>query len=265
LDAGVVGSYRRIHAAVVANRSGVDPPSARDPPHPASAPVCNQTLSPRRIFPVGNAGGKLASTYGGEGPCVFASHHVSTPEDKDRHALYWDTEASGFSILTGKDSGGVSFSTIPGKIPWLDGQGPDSSHNELGEIKGPKRVLKTDLSDKDSSEKNSSGMPGFQRPLLRRTVPGRPSGSSRCSLDENQMLSHPNNLGESYSYMDGLMSLNDALSEGLSVSADWSARVAAFTFLKKLLEQGPKGLQDINHSFGLVMKLFSAHLDDPHH
>lgn len=74
-----------------------------------------------------------------------------------------------------------------------------------------------------------------------------------------------NSSGEVFTYMDGLMSLNDALTEGLTPGSDWSARVAAFTFLKKLLQQGSKGLQEVGQSFERVMRLFSEHLDDPHH
>nr|APT37048.1 CLIP-associated protein B1 [Gossypium hirsutum] len=61
------------------------------------------------------------------------------------------------------------------------------------------------------------------------------------------------------------LGVDDALSEGLSPSADWSARVAAFTYLRSLLQQGPKGIQEVVQNFEKVMKLFFQHLDDPHH
>ncbi|RVW53566.1 CLIP-associated protein [Vitis vinifera] len=55
------------------------------------------------------------------------------------------------------------------------------------------------------------------------------------SFDDNQF-----SLGDMSSYEDGPTSLNDALGEGLSPSSDWSARVAAFNYLRSLLHQGPK-------------------------
>jgi len=72
-------------------------------------------------------------------------------------------------------------------------------------------------------------------------------------------------LGEMSSYVDGPASLNDALSEGLSSSSDWNARVAAFNYLHSLLQQGPKGIQEVTQNFEKIMKLFFQHLDDPHH
>ncbi|KAJ6850566.1 CLIP-associated protein [Iris pallida] len=67
------------------------------------------------------------------------------------------------------------------------------------------------------------------------------------------------------SYMDGPASLGDALSDGLNPSSDWVARVSAFNYLRNLLQQGPKGVQEVTQNFEKVMKLFFRHLDDPHH
>ncbi|KAK5832729.1 hypothetical protein PVK06_016532 [Gossypium arboreum] len=67
------------------------------------------------------------------------------------------------------------------------------------------------------------------------------------------------------SYVEGPASLNDALNKGLSPSSDWSTRVAAFTYLRSLLQQGPKGIQEVVQDFEKVRKLFFQHLDDPHH
>jgi CLIP-associating protein 1/2 len=119
-----------------------------------------------------------------------------------------------------------------------------------------------DAPSKDTGYKDLhySSIPNFQRPLLRKHGPGRSAGSNRLSFEDNQLPT-----GEMFNYMDGLMSLNDALTEGLSVSADWFARVVAFNYLRKTLQQGPKGVQDITQSFEKVMKLFFQHLDDPHH
>jgi CLIP-associating protein 1/2 len=117
-----------------------------------------------------------------------------------------------------------------------------------------------DYGAKDSHHRDNSHnyIPGFQRPLMRATPSTR--SSSRSSLEEAQLP-----FTDPYNYVDGLTSLNDALTEGLSPNADWSARVSAFNYLKWLLLQGPKGVQDLMQSFEKVMKLFSMHLDDPHH
>ncbi|KAF5174856.1 Clip-associated protein [Thalictrum thalictroides] len=115
---------------------------------------------------------------------------------------------------------------------------------------------------KDAGFRDSQNhyIPNFQRPLLRKHVTGRVSASSRSSFDDSQLA-----LGETQSYMDGPASLNDALTEGLSSSSDWSARVSAFNYVRTLLQQGTKGIQEITQNFEKVMKLFFKHLDDPHH
>lgn len=103
-------------------------------------------------------------------------------------------------------------------------------------------------------------VPNFQRPLLRKLVTGRVTASSRNSFDDGQLM-----LSEMTCYLDGPASLNDALNEGLSPSSDWVARVSAFHYIQTLLQQGPKGIQEVTLSFEKIMKLFSQHLDDPHH
>lgn len=103
-------------------------------------------------------------------------------------------------------------------------------------------------------------VPNFQRPLSRKNIPGRMATNRRRSFDESQFSP-----GEMSSYTDGPSSLNDALSSGLSSGSDWNARVAAFNYLRLLLQQGPKAFQEVTQNFEKVMKLFFQHLDDPHH
>ncbi|EOY05437.1 CLIP-associated protein, putative isoform 1 [Theobroma cacao] len=119
-----------------------------------------------------------------------------------------------------------------------------------------------DTSSKDSNFRNSQGntIPNFQRPLLRKNISGRVSGNSRSCLDDNQILP-----GEMSNYLDGPASLQEALAEGLSPSSNWSARVAAFNYIRSLLQQDQKGIQEVIQNFEKVMKLFFQHLDDPHH
>ncbi|KAI0522490.1 hypothetical protein KFK09_004869 [Dendrobium nobile] len=89
---------------------------------------------------------------------------------------------------------------------------------------------------------------------------GRVSASRGCSFDDNQ--SH---LSEVSNYVDGPTSLGDALSEGLCSSSDLVARVSAFNYLRNLLQQWPRGIQEVTQNFEKVMKLFFRHLDDPRH
>ncbi|EFJ10591.1 hypothetical protein SELMODRAFT_127796 [Selaginella moellendorffii] len=138
------------------------------------------------------------------------------------------------------------------RVPMTTERSSQTLSGEPIDVKGPKRILRT--------EPVQEGIPGFQRPLMRSLISGKSSVSSRSSVEEAQA-----SYSEPFTCLDGLMSLNDALTEGLSMNADWSARVAGFTYLRKLLQQGPKGLHDVNQNFEKVMKLFYEHLDDPHH
>ncbi|CAM6093819.1 unnamed protein product [Calypogeia fissa] len=269
-DPVVGGSYRRIHAVSVASRAGIDPPSARDPPHPASAAISNQIVARNLAISAGSFGANANLRSGDDGVGDVTVHNFGVPEiDRGPYLLGWDGDGSSVSSVAGRGRGGLSISGPFGKRVPLDRQSFDGVYGDLRQVKGPTRLSKSNLTDKVGTERRGvepHGIPGFQRPLLRQSVPGKSPGFTRSSLEENhQMLAHVNALGDTHNYMEGLMSLNDALGEGLSAGADWSARVAAFTFLRNLLQQGSKGLQDINHNFSLVMKLFSAHLDDPHH
>ncbi|XVF29197.1 hypothetical protein REPUB_Repub15cG0099500 [Reevesia pubescens] len=119
-----------------------------------------------------------------------------------------------------------------------------------------------DTSSKDANFRDSQGsiIPNFQRPLLRKSISGRVAGNNRSCLDDNQIL-----LGEMSNYVDGPASLQEALTEGLSRNSNWSDRVAAFNYVRSLLQQDQKGVQEVIQNFEKVMKLFFQHLDDPHH
>ncbi|KAG6504919.1 hypothetical protein ZIOFF_037267 [Zingiber officinale] len=114
----------------------------------------------------------------------------------------------------------------------------------------------------DSSHRDSQNLyvPNFRRPLLRKQVTGRGVANARNSFDDSQILA-----SEMSSYIDGSETLGDALSEGLSPSSDWVARVCSFNYLWSLLQQGPKGVLEVTQNFEKVMKLFFRYLDDPHH
>ncbi|KAG8483186.1 hypothetical protein CXB51_022159 [Gossypium anomalum] len=119
-----------------------------------------------------------------------------------------------------------------------------------------------ETSSKDGNFRDFQGniIPNFQRPLLRKNISTRVSGNSRSFLDDNQIL-----LSEMSNYVDGPASLQEALTEGLSPNSNWSARVAAFNYVRSLLQQDQKGVQEVAQNFEKVMKLFFQHLDDPHH
>ena len=124
-----------------------------------------------------------------------------------------------------------------------------------------RQYLDTPCKDSTFRDSQNSYIPNFQRPLLRKNIAGRVSASRRRRIFDDSQLP----LGDMSSYVDGPASLNDALSEGLNPSSDWNARVAAFNFLHSLLQQGPKGIQEVTQNFEKVIKLFFQHLDDPHH
>ncbi|KAJ8616826.1 hypothetical protein MRB53_036198 [Persea americana] len=123
-----------------------------------------------------------------------------------------------------------------------------------------KHYLDAPCQDTTSKYSNNSYVPNFQRPLLRKQAIGRSSGRRRNSFDDSQF-----SVGDMSSCMDGPVSLSEALTEGLTPSSDWCARVCAFNYIRTLLHQGSKGIQGVAQSFGKVMKLFFQHLDDPHY
>ncbi|KAF8645960.1 hypothetical protein HU200_066053 [Digitaria exilis] len=145
-----------------------------------------------------------------------------------------------------------------------DGGIIDENHDTWPTRRSPKMQMDkryVDMPYRDVGYRSSlnSHVSHFQRPLRKQVVPRTPA-SGRRSFDNGHVPSN-----DMCGYMDGPTSLNDALSEGLSESSDWTARVAAFNFIQILLQQGQKGIQDITQNFEKVMKLFFRYLDDSHH
>jgi CLIP-associating protein 1/2 len=136
----------------------------------------------------------------------------------------------------------------------------DESYDIRSTRRIPQMHLDRNYVDMPYRDSHNNHVPNFQRPLLRKQVMSRASASGRHSFDDSHVP-----LGDVPGYTDSLASLNDALSEGLSPSSDWVARVSAFEFIRNLLKQGQKGIQEIIQNFEKVMKLFFRHLDDPHH
>ncbi|XWS36529.1 hypothetical protein CRYUN_Cryun20dG0092600 [Craigia yunnanensis] len=229
---------------------GVDPPSSRDPPFPAAVPGSNS----------------LTSSLGGES----TTSGIGKGSNRNGGLIMSDIITQ---IQASKDSGKLSYrssvatESVPAKRAFeRQERGSFEENSDIREARRfinpqiDRQYLDTPYRDVNSRDSQNNYIPNFQRPLLRKNVAGRMSAGRRKSFDDSQL-----SLGEMSNYVEGPASLSDALSEGLSPSSDWCARVAAFTYLRSLLQQGPKGIQEVVQNFEKVMKLFFQHLDDPHH
>ncbi|GFZ17637.1 CLIP-associated protein [Actinidia rufa] len=235
---------------------GVDPPSSRDPPFPLAVPASNNLATSLGLDTTTSGIFKGNNRNGG-----LALSDIIT------------------QIQASKDASKLSYRSSPGAEPLsalssysakrasekLQERGSSEANADGWEARRfmnlhvDRQYLDTPYKDANVRDSQNNYIPNFQRPLLRKNVTGRLSASRR-SFDDSQI-----SLGEMSSYVEGPASLNDALSEGLSPSSDWNARVAAFNYLHSLLQQGPKGIQEVTQNFEKVMKIFFQHLDDPHH
>ncbi|KAF8402021.1 hypothetical protein HHK36_012972 [Tetracentron sinense] len=237
---------------------GVDPPSARDPPYPPAVPASNHLTNSALGDSTASSFTKGSNHNGGLILSDFITSQTQASKDPGKLS-YGNLRTEPLSAL----SSSYSAKRVSERLQDV------SSIEENTDVRTARRFMNTNINKqnlnspyKDASFRDSqnSYIPNFQRPLLRKPVSGRVSASIRNSFDDSQLP-----FGEMSSYMDGPTSLNDALTEGLSPSSDWRARVAAFNYLRALLQQGPKGIQEVIQSFEKVMKLFFQHLDDPHH
>ncbi|KAF9610019.1 hypothetical protein IFM89_019659 [Coptis chinensis] len=234
---------------------GVDTPSARDPPFPLAVPSSSHLMDSVLADSTASNISRGSSQSSGLITSDLISAQVHASKDPSKFSYRSSLSTEPFSSYTAKRT---------------SERLQDGSHiEENTDMRINRRYLNThmdrqylDTPYKDPCFRDSQNnfIPNFQRPLLRKHVTGRVSANNRNSFDDSQLA-----VGEMPSYMEGPVSLNDALMEGLSSSSDWSARVSAFNYLRTLLQQGPKGVQEITQSFEKVMKLFFKHLDDPHH
>ncbi|XXG42694.1 hypothetical protein AAC387_Pa01g2909 [Persea americana] len=253
----------KLHSSATRSTSldlGVDPPSARDPPFPPAVPATDHFTLQSSVLADSIATNGRSSVRNGSS--IFTD--LITPQiqaSKDH------SKASYPRNLTTESMPALSLSLNAKRSSERLQEG--TSFEENTDIRLNRRFLNMhidkqylDTPYKDSSFRDShhSYVPNFQRPLLRKHATGRTSASGRNSFDDSQVLA-----GDIPGYTDGPASLSEALSEGLSPSSDWCARVSAFNYLRTLLQQGPKGIQEVTQSFEKVMKLFFQHLDDPHH
>ncbi|XP_024030060.1 CLIP-associated protein isoform X1 [Morus notabilis] len=236
---------------------GVEPPSARDPPYPASLPASNNLTNSLMTDSTASTISKGSNRNGG---LVLSDIITQIQASKDSGKLSYRSNASAETL--------PAFSSYTAKraSERLQERGSIVEINDIREARrymnpqGDRQYLDMPYKDGNFRDSQNSYIPNFQRPLLRKHVSGRMSAGRRRSFDDSQL-----SLGEMSNYVDGPASLSDALSEGLSPSSDWCARVAAFNYLRSLLQQGPRGIQEVIQNFEKVMKLFFQHLDDPHH
>lgn len=234
--------------------AGVDPPSSRDPPFPAVVPASNDDTN---AFMVESTTSGLNKGSNRNGGMVLSDIITQIQASKDSGKLSYHSNTESLSSLS-------SYSTRRGSEKLQERVSVEE--NDMREARrfvnphNDRQYLDASYKDGNFRDSHNSYIPNFQRPLLRKHGTGRMSASRRKSFDDSQLQ-----LGEMSNYTDGPASLSDALSEGLSPSSDWCARVAAFNYLRSLLQQGPKGIQEVIQNFEKVMKLFFQHLDDPHH
>ncbi|KAF8388331.1 hypothetical protein HHK36_026997 [Tetracentron sinense] len=256
LDLGLAVMITRGHKCTMI---GVDPPSARDPPFPPAVPASNHLTNSELGDSTASSFAKGSNHNGG-----LILSDLITPQ------IQASKDPAKLSYLSNLPTEPLSALSLPYTAKRASERLRErSSIEENTDIRAARRYMNThidrqyvDTPYKDGSFRDSQNnyIPNFQRPLLRKHVSVRVSASSRNSFDDSQL-----SLGEMSSYMDGPTSLHDALTGGLSPSSDWCARVAAFNYLRTLLQQGPRGIQEVTQSFEKVMKLFFQHLDDTHH
>ncbi|KAJ6843114.1 CLIP-associated protein [Iris pallida] len=229
---------------------GVDPPSSRDPPFPPTISNSNSLSSVLDDLTIGGSrNGRSELTN------LINAHNRDSSKSSYQSKLSSDSLSALSLAYTAKRSTGR---LNDGGI--LDDNNNTRYAKRSVNLHLEKQFLDTTCRDSGYRDSHNNYVPNFQRPLLRKQVTGRVSASGRNSFDDSQVI-----VSDMPSYMDGPASLGDALTEGLSPSSDWVARVSAFNYLRNLLQQGPKGVQEVAQNFEKVMKLFFRHLDDPHH
>ncbi|KAI3461018.1 hypothetical protein Pfo_017681 [Paulownia fortunei] len=234
---------------------GVDPPSSRDPPFPLAVPASNSLANSL----VDTASG-ISKGNNRNGGLVLSDIITQIQASKESGKISYHN-SMGSELLSAHSSYSAKRASekvhdrgfIEENADFRESRRYMNSHVD-------RQYLDTPYKDANYRDSQNNYIPNFQRPLLRKNATGRMSAGRRRSFDDSQLP-----LGDVSSYSDSPASLSDALSEGLSSSSDWNARVAAFSYVRSLLQQGPRGIQEIMQSFEKVMKLFFQHLDDPHH
>ncbi|CAL5353551.1 hypothetical protein CsSME_00041593 [Camellia sinensis var. sinensis] len=235
---------------------GVDPPSSRDPPFPLAVPASTNLATSLGLDTTTSGISKGNNRNGGLALSDIISQ-IQASKDPSKLSYRNTVGAEPLSALSSY-SAKRAFEKVQERGSVEENTDARESRRFMNSHVD-RQYLETPYKDANFRDSQNNYIPNFQRPLLRKNVAGRVSASRR-SFDDSQL-----SLGDMSNFVDGPASLNDALSEGLSPSSDWNARVAAFNYLHSLLQQGPKGIQEVTQNFEKVMKLFFQHLDDPHH
>uniref|UniRef100_I1PMV6 TOG domain-containing protein n=2 Tax=Oryza TaxID=4527 RepID=I1PMV6_ORYGL len=258
LDLGILFSMiKKISFLFPFNPSaGVDPPSSRDPPVPLAATASNHlSLQNSALLDSSVPSTINASARNGGSRLLESMTTQLGTRERSRSPYLGNISSESMTSLS-----------LPFPRRSLERPQEGGRMDEGSDIRSTRRFPQTqnyvDMPYRDAIHRDSHNnhVPNFQRPLLRKQVMSRASASIRHSFDDSQVQS-----GDVSGYTDALASLNDALSEGLSPSSDWVVRVSAFEFIRNVLQQGQRGIQEITQNFEKVMKLFFRHLDDPHH
>ncbi|XP_038974796.1 CLIP-associated protein-like isoform X2 [Phoenix dactylifera] len=234
---------------------GVDSPSVHDPPFTMVAPASNHLSLQNLVLTDSTTGNTV------RGGTRNGGSNFTNPTNPQ---IQVSRDLSKFSYASHRSSDSLSALSLPYMKRSSERLQEGSAMEDNADVRPSRRLpdmhIDRQYLETPYKDSQSNYVPNFQRPLLRKQVTGRASASGRSSYDDNQFL-----VSEMSNYMDGPASLNDALTEGLSPSSDWVARVSAFSYLRTLLQQGTKGIQEVTQSFEKVMKLFFRYLDDPHH
>ncbi|CAH9074425.1 unnamed protein product [Cuscuta epithymum] len=234
---------------------GVDPPSSRDPPFPFAVPASNSLTHALLVdTPLSTSKG---NTHNGGLGLSDIIKQIKTSKDSTKLSYLGNFGNEPISMHSSYPTRRVSEKQYERgfaeeNIDVREARRHINPHPDRQYLEGQYR-------ETNFRDYHSNSVPHFQRPLSRKSPAGRMSASRR-SFDDSQIP-----LGDMSGYVDGPSSLSDALSGGLSSTSDWNARVSAFNYVRSLLQQGPRGIQEIIQSFEKVMKLFYQHLDDPHH
>ncbi|XP_068664574.1 CLIP-associated protein-like [Aristolochia californica] len=232
---------------------GVDPPSARDPPFPPAVPAMEHLTLQTTILSDSTTAKSSSRINGVSTTSDFSTSHIQSSKDHGKLSYLG-------SLTTEPTSAFTLSHTAKRSMERLQDENMEIRlARRFPNMLMDRQYMDTPYKDATYRDSQSNHIPNFQRPLLRKNATGR-STATRNSFDDNQFF-----VGEIPGYADGPASLSDAVTEGLSSTSDWSARVSAFNYLRNLLQLGPKGVQEVIQSFEKVMKLFFQHLDDPHH
>ncbi|XP_028765579.1 CLIP-associated protein [Neltuma alba] len=236
---------------------GVDPPSSRDPPFPAAVPASNNLTNSYTTESIVSGVNKGSNRNGGLGLSDIISQ-IQASKNSSKVSYNGNASIEPSSTIPSYSSK-RAFERSQERNS-IDDNGDNREARWAMNHRIDRQYLDAPFREESFRVSQNSYVPSFQRPLVRKNVAGRISAGRRRSSDDSQL-----SLGVVSNHADGPVSLPEALSEGLSSGSNWSARVAAFNYLHTLLQQGPKGIQEVVQNFEKVMKLFFQHLDDPHH